>query len=331
MHTETEENLFTIGTASKLTNIPVNTIRTWERRYFSDLTMRSETGRRHFNEDSIQRLRYIKTLSDNGFSVRDLAKLEQSKLESLLQKQPSKTKGNQSKSYLAKAPVTLTGAYFMEKLTHFQNNYSVINTHNAIEDLFKCSEKSANETPSNITHLIDYKEIRNSPSLNSALTDLKSKLANTRIILFYDFAPRKEIKLILDYEIEVIRVNIPHLLMDRYINEAIDKYSNKTDNPVATSEYSESKRIFSSEQLYYLQEIDNKIECECPNQLSYLALALSSFVDYSNNCVNKNEADKIVHKKLAKTTSQALEIIENSLLELVKHENIQFPSNLSKR
>lgn len=81
-------------------------------------------------------------------------------------------------------------------------------------------------------------------------------------------------------------------------------------------------RRFSRTQLARLREIQSTVECECPNHLSELLLALGGFEDYSARCENKNAADAQVHAHLYRSTAEARRVMEEALSVLIAHEGI---------
>jgi hypothetical protein len=81
-------------------------------------------------------------------------------------------------------------------------------------------------------------------------------------------------------------------------------------------------RRFSRAQLGRLQEIESAVECECPNHISQILLALTAFEDYSKDCENKSDEDARIHGLLYRQTADARRTMEEALGELIKHENI---------
>ena len=81
-------------------------------------------------------------------------------------------------------------------------------------------------------------------------------------------------------------------------------------------------RRFTRAQLGRLREIQSRVECECPNHLSDLVLALSAFEDYSAGCENKSPADALIHAGLYRSTAEARRIMEDALEGLLEHEGI---------
>jgi DNA-binding NarL/FixJ family response regulator len=81
-------------------------------------------------------------------------------------------------------------------------------------------------------------------------------------------------------------------------------------------------RTYTSAQLGRLVEIPSSIQCECPNHVAQLVLALESFEDYAAACENRNDADAAVHRALHEHTARAREVMERALELLLAHEKI---------
>lgn len=81
-------------------------------------------------------------------------------------------------------------------------------------------------------------------------------------------------------------------------------------------------RRYDDMQLASLQEIRATVQCECPNQVADLVLALAAFEQYSIACRNRNEADAKVHAMLARATGHARALMEAALAELCTFEKI---------
>lgn len=86
-------------------------------------------------------------------------------------------------------------------------------------------------------------------------------------------------------------------------------------------------RRFDDQQLMQLQQIRSAVDCECPNQVSDLVMALLAFEKYSHECKNKNNDDARMHAYLERATGHARAVMETALSELCKFENID-PDNL---
>jgi len=77
------ENLYPIRAVSKLIGVPVDTIRSWERRHALVSPERGAGGGRMFSEDQVQRLALVRDALAKGFSIGQLAKAKDEDLRSL--------------------------------------------------------------------------------------------------------------------------------------------------------------------------------------------------------------------------------------------------------
>ena len=64
---KTSQLTMTIGAVSRATGIPVNTLRTWERRYKFPTAERSDGGQRLYSPEVIQHLNLINIALQKGF------------------------------------------------------------------------------------------------------------------------------------------------------------------------------------------------------------------------------------------------------------------------
>ena len=82
-------------------------------------------------------------------------------------------------------------------------------------------------------------------------------------------------------------------------------------------------RRFSARQLAHLLEITSSVDCECPNHLSKLVESLVAFEDYSKDCESRDAEDREIHAMLYRTTARARGVMEEALIVLMQHENIE--------
>lgn len=66
---------YSIGAVARLTGISTHTLRIWERRYSTVVADRTDTGRRVYNREHVEKLSLLKLLVDQGFSIGQIAGL----------------------------------------------------------------------------------------------------------------------------------------------------------------------------------------------------------------------------------------------------------------
>ena len=72
-----------IGVLSKLTKIPTETLRTWERRYGFPIPERTESGHRRYSDDAVQRLVHVRKLLDHGYKPSEILGMDVGQLQAL--------------------------------------------------------------------------------------------------------------------------------------------------------------------------------------------------------------------------------------------------------
>src|SRR5688572_22780907 len=80
------EAVYRSGAVARLTGIPVQTLRVWERRYRIVGPRQSATGQRQYSPEDVARLTVIKRLVDSGHAIGSIASLDLDSLHSMLTK-----------------------------------------------------------------------------------------------------------------------------------------------------------------------------------------------------------------------------------------------------
>lgn len=70
-------------------------------------------------------------------------------------------------------------------------------------------------------------------------------------------------------------------------------------------------------------ELVATVKCECPNHLAQLISGLRAFEVYSKDRESRDERDQRMHAILYRQTAVAREAMEDGLLALLEHENLQ--------
>ena len=78
------DNVYRIGAVSRLTSIPADTLRIWERRYNLVDPQRTEKGGRLYSQADVNRLTMIKALVDQGHAISTVANLDTRELNDRL-------------------------------------------------------------------------------------------------------------------------------------------------------------------------------------------------------------------------------------------------------
>jgi MerR family transcriptional regulator, light-induced transcriptional regulator len=77
-------SVHSVKVAAQRTGLSPHVIRIWERRYGAVKPQRTETKRRLYSDDEVERLRLLRAVTERGHSIGDIAKLSAEKLRALL-------------------------------------------------------------------------------------------------------------------------------------------------------------------------------------------------------------------------------------------------------
>jgi DNA-binding transcriptional MerR regulator/methylmalonyl-CoA mutase cobalamin-binding subunit len=86
------EYKYPIKVVSQMTGLSVHVIRAWEKRYHVVEPDRTDTNRRSYSEEEIEKLKLMNTAVQNGHNISSIAKLSVEELKSLIGKEKSSQK-----------------------------------------------------------------------------------------------------------------------------------------------------------------------------------------------------------------------------------------------
>lgn len=118
-----DEKYFNIQTAAQLSGLSAHTIRAWEKRYQALTPERSDSGRRLYSSQEVERLTLLSRLTNLGSSIGQIAKLSDGELKEIHQKLIHKgSEFNISRHESLKAPLNVeqTRTKLLEALKTYQ-------------------------------------------------------------------------------------------------------------------------------------------------------------------------------------------------------------------
>ena len=100
------KGMLSIGALSVATGVPVETIRSWERRYGYPVAERKPSGHRVYALDTVARLRLISEALGRGHRAAEVVAAPESALESLLAALPKASSGSKVSTSGAASPAS---------------------------------------------------------------------------------------------------------------------------------------------------------------------------------------------------------------------------------
>jgi MerR family transcriptional regulator, light-induced transcriptional regulator len=310
---------FKSGVAARLAGIPVETLRVWERRY--GITGRSSDGGAHrlYDQVDIDRLALLKRLVDLGQSIGTIAHLDAPDLQKVQDSlitlsQTTLEQHSDQPTRVALIGSVLGSAIFKEAVG--SERVVVVAQANSLGQL----------TSGESTSTADVIFVEVPTLLDNTAADVQKAvgaLGIEKIVLFYRFAPNALIRRLRSSGYSVVRMPFDAqevvLLCSALLKRERPSVSRNV-YPDTTEDRSPPK--FSTETLLRLTQVKSGVYCECPSQLAELLMNVMAFERYSAQCASQTPEDAALHGRLEAEAAKVRKILENSITDVIRHENI---------
>ncbi|MFM8332434.1 MAG: MerR family transcriptional regulator [Candidatus Methylumidiphilus sp.] len=303
--------LFGIGAVSRLTGIPLDTLRMWERRYRLVTPQRTDDNKRQYSRADVSRLALIKQLVDVGHAIGGLAALPEQALRERLQVHRD-TPGQSLDDTPLRAlvfgdalPVLLAQAQL--------GSLQILRSHAAFAEF----ERDALAEKPDVL-------IVEAPVLYeervAELQQLGLRLGPHRLVVVYGFAMRDMLERLRKSGAALLKAPADPAALVAACRPGLAPPSALADEDAEVA-----PRRFDGATLAALANMPNSIRCECPQHLADLLFRLNAFEAYSADCENRNAQDAAVHAHLHRATGQARALLENALAYVIEREEIAVP------
>lgn len=318
LHPSAHAPLYRIGAVSRLTGIPVSTLRIWQTRYNAFTPIKTQGNQRLFGEQDVTKALLLKQLSEAGHGIGSIAHLEWGQLRQLRHPGHEGAVQRVPAQPVCLAVVGLALANRIESRQFAavlsQNRLQVTDV---LEDLSMAHQATLSDKPQVL--LIKVNSLQDSVFESIRTLMLRHNFEQT--IVLYHFAPDKVVQSmklaglivrrdpVSDIELAELLQSI--LFVDRDRAQAFGQHSAVI-----------AGRKYSDDTLRRVAGISTNVLCECPRHVAELIAQLASFETYSQECLNKNSEDAQLHSYLRAISGSARSLFENALEKIALHEGI---------
>ena len=320
-----EDSHFGIGAVAKMTGLTDHTIRVWERRYGAVVAQRLANGRRTYSASDVEKLGYLKQLTNHGVSIGQIAA---STLQEL-REQIEQIRKMSSASVPEQIGLAVLGNHLPAQLLAHGRNLSPLEIRVADSN----RDRFAADLRCQSANVV----ILENPTLDAEtvpqLIEYMKECGAERGIIIYSFGRKREVEQARERNIVVIRAPVDvdqvHAAVVRCYNEPFTARTRAQEpHRSVDSEWKFpgqiAPRLFNQQQLANLANTSSTIDCECPQHLAQLVSDLSAFEIYSANCANRDDDDAALHRYLHQTTAQARALIEVALEKTANAEGLSY-------
>lgn len=327
-----EDEFFEISAVARLTGISSHVLRVWERRYGVVEPHRSDSKRRRYTREDIQRLSLLKTLVDNGHAIGTIAKLGTSQLEERLSNALEARVSGDSLENAAPAGVcrvVMSGTKIRQAVRSAADHTPALRI---VGEFTTPEEIVASLRPGSADLLI----LERDTIFPEDITEIQALVAETKVrraILVYQFAREDTIQPLDIKRITALRapVDAAEIQLACIADIQLALRSGRPETPGAAGEGAVFQRptgeiparIFNDEQLVRVARISSIVKCECPQHLANLLSSLVAFERYSEQCEDRSNEDAALHGYLHRTTAQCRLGMEEALRDVLAQEGIE--------
>lgn len=312
-----ESETFRIGSVERITGIPANTIRVWERRYGLVKPHRDETGTRLYTKADVDYLQKVRTLIDAGDSIGFIAAMDPAQLPARIESlanMPNRNASRRRRTGLA--PLLLVGPTLADRLGDIDlPGYTVHASYETVADARNASLPSH----SNALAVVEFEQINAEAAAD--LARWRDDASLTAVAVVYSYARKADLEAFRKKGLLLLREPIDaemlrHVLLTRKFWLAPDEQpGDYLSEPIPPQQ-------FTKKQLVSLALVQSSVSCECPRHLAELLISLSAFERYSQLCEDRSTDDAAIHAMLRGATAHARSTMESALQRVIEHERL---------
>lgn len=300
-------DLVPIGALSRMSGVPTETIRTWERRYGLLSPERDHRDRRLYGEEDVERLRLVSQLVEAGERVADLARMTNRQLRDRVQVH----EGGPGVAL----PASIRAAVLHDTLAEVLDGV-VPTVGRRIEVVAHAVEpaKLAVQEPVDVVY-IDVASVGS--DVVAGVDEVLAAVPATAAVVLYHYLPRPVRAELAQRPIRLVQAPLPVGQIRQHGIDALLASGASAGAPaVGPVQYSRS-------QLERLMNRAPSLQCECPNHLAELLLKLREFEVYSAQCASRSPEDAALHRDLAHGAGAARTQLETLLARVCAYDGIE--------
>lgn len=305
------------GAVARLTGIPVETLRVWERRYNIVGPRQSAKGQRLYSPREVTRLTVIKKLVDSGYAIGSVAALDMEALQLMLNEAVAAASpvagfgATGAMGTIAPLRVAVVGDALSLRLErHRLPTLTVVASSANLALAAQATPKAKADVL-----LVELPTLQHETP--QAIRALAQQLGAQQIAVVYGFGPRQ-----VEQELTGLGYRLIRSPLD------IDQLQALLGLPPAAAMAqigTVAPRRFDNKALAEITLASVALHCECPHHLADLLMRLGNFETYSAECESRGPADAALHHYLSEVAGSARTLLEAALARVAEAEGLALP------
>ncbi len=308
---------YRIGAVSRLTGVPADTLRVWERRYRVVAPLRSDSGTRLYGPEDVSRLTLIKRLVDRGDAISSVANLH---LDQLRERIRGTDRPEPAGAPERPCRVLVIGSSLAERFRRepvMNGNIDLV----GLYDSHRAFLAAGRVQPAPDVAVLEFPTIQGDQVRE--IGELVARCGAARAIIVYTFATRATIARLDARRLIPKRAPVDLQELRQWCMGQFTRAPAQTDEePAFDLSLPIPQRRFADADLLRIASASPSVRCECPHHLVDLVLSLNAFERYSAECEDRNAEDAALHAYLHAATAQVRAVMEVALARVVAAEGI---------
>lgn len=320
---ESKPTGYSIGAVARLTGISTHTLRIWERRYSAVVADRTDSGRRVYSKADIEKLALLKSLSDNGSSIGQIANLSTQELKARRDQLIEQSSSLQLVASVGLVRVAAYGGFSLENLPERINSAGKLEVCLMSTDVDEFGEQLRRAEPDVL--LLEFPVIDTDTRLT--VSKLRRLAGTRRVIVLFNFGTNQDLEALAADRVELLRSPATTQTLYQLLRRGAENRPVLEDVAPAREKQLEvnpdddvPRRRFNDVELAQLARTSTTVECECPKHTADLVQNLCAFEEYSAQCESRNAQDEALHNYLYRMAARARGIMEEALGTLAEAE-----------
>lgn len=314
---DNEQPTFGIGAASRLTGVPVDTLRMWERRYNAVTPRRSPHNQRCYSRQDVARLALIKQLVDHGHAVSSVIHLPEEALRERLQLHADLNAAPPPRPVAAEARtrVLVYGdglPFVVRNLATDMPALDIVGEHGVYADFERAALAERPEVL-----LVELPALQ--PRAAAQIRDLADRAAARRTVVVYGFAATAVLEQLAQQGVVALRAPVTASVLEEACRLPAAGFA---AGPARNGDGIAPRR-FDGEMLAAIAGAQTGLPCECPRHLVDLLFRLGAFEAYSAECEHRDAQDAALHAQVHRAAGRARALLETALAEVLEREGIE--------
>ncbi|QIE29455.1 MerR HTH family regulatory protein (plasmid) [Caballeronia sp. SBC1] len=303
---ESETPRFRSGAVARRANMPVATLRIWERRYEVAPSAKTDTGHRLYSEEDVKRIVLLKVLVNLGHAIGSIAKLNIEQLKEIAGHAEADMRGPPG---LRKWNLIIIGSVPIGRLNGNGLTPPAVVFYNTLEE---AQSRATSRAEALLVHIASLQE-----ETSQEILHLAKSLKADAVTVAYGFGTTIAIEALRFAGVRLHRESLGILDIPQIVDDLFQRLH------AADFQWTRAPRRFSDSSLLAIASLSPTIACECPRHLAELVMKLSDFETYSDECVSRSPADAALHRHLADVANRARSMIETALERVSRAEGLK--------